>query len=92
MVSMKNNMGLFVGLIILMLLLSAFGGEGTTASEAEAFEWETKMNGESREVANEIVVQDAMNIELVIPANRKRISLLALGITPVAQWSISKLC
>lgn len=90
----KNNVGLFVGLVMLVLLLTACGG---ISDKTEALSEDTEANSQSEEVTNEQVVQDAMNSELVIPVNPERIiapyledSLVALGITPAAQWSIGE--
>lgn len=93
MVRMKKNIGVYIGLFLLVLLLAACGGNNESAPTNEPVEAPV----EQEEVASEKVVQDAMTDELVIPANPERIiapyledSLLALGITPAAQWSIGE--
>ncbi|TWI58070.1 ABC transporter substrate-binding protein [Halalkalibacter nanhaiisediminis] len=93
MVRMKKNIGVYIGLFLLVLLLAACGGNNESAPTNEPAE----ATGEQEEIASEKVVQDAMTDELVIPANPERIiapyledSLLALGITPAAQWSIGE--
>ncbi len=50
---------------------------------------------EAKEKSKDVTVTDAMGQQVTIPANAKRIlapymedSLVALGVTPVAQWSI----
>lgn len=81
MTTQKKFFGLIVGLLCTLLLLAACGKTEETKEEA-------------KDATKDITVTDAMG-EVTIPADAKKIlapymedSLVALGETPAAQWSI----
>ncbi|MDL4843000.1 iron-hydroxamate ABC transporter substrate-binding protein [Aquibacillus rhizosphaerae] len=97
----KNKIFIFVSLLAFLFLLAACGndsGENTSENEeqetTENDEQQTETNGSEEET--ERTLTDALGNEVTIPANPKRVVasyledyLVALGITPVAQWSVS---
>ncbi|GAA0363259.1 iron-hydroxamate ABC transporter substrate-binding protein [Bacillus horti] len=96
---------LFVGLLSLMLILSACASSDNSSDagteepiSSSPSEEEQQANEETEEeTAQEITVEDALGNEVTIPANPQRIiasyledHLVTLGVTPAAQWSISR--
>lgn len=80
----KKRLSQLFALLLTLAMLSACGDSDSTDTEKKAED----------EKATEVTLEDAMG-EVVIPANPERIiapyledSLVALGVTPVAQWSI----
>ncbi len=78
--------------LALVLLLVGCSDENNGSSEKEV----EKTEPEIEEVSTERRLTDAMGHEVVIPANPQRIiasyledNLVALGITPVAKWSVN---
>ncbi len=74
---------LLTGLVVFSLALAACGNN------------EEKSSSKSEDSAKERTVTDAMGHEVTIPENPKRVlasyledNLVALGVTPVAQWSV----
>ena len=84
---------------ILALALAACGDEETSNTEnpndaAESATEQTADNGDKAEAATRTVV-DALGNEVEVPVNPKRViasyledNLVALGVTPIAQWSV----
>lgn len=87
----KKVTGLMVGILALLLVL--VGCSDTNKDDKESKEKQSEPASE--EASTERIVTDALGHEVSIPANPKRIiasyledNLVALGITPVAQWSV----
>lgn len=89
----------FISLLAMLLLLTACGQTESLSDKNTTY----PSNGENsvsdatnnEETANEQVVKDAMGHEVTIPAHPQRIiasyledPLVALGVKPVAQWSV----
>ncbi len=79
---------------ILALSLSLAGCSDTSENGTQTKDNETEPATE--ELSTERILKDAMGHEVTIPANPKHIiasyledNLIALGITPVAQWSVN---
>ncbi|WP_186578643.1 iron-hydroxamate ABC transporter substrate-binding protein [Aquibacillus kalidii] len=98
MVKKHNRIYIIATLLAFVLLLTACGGneeekdKDQENNNAENHEGNTDSEGE----ATERTLTDAMGNEVTIPAEPKRVIasyledyLVALGITPVAQWSVS---
>jgi iron complex transport system substrate-binding protein len=91
------------GLATLMLLLSACGNNNTGNSANGGAEASNKPSAEATSApeqttapAAEKTVTDAMGHKVVVPANPQRVlasyledHLVTLGVTPVAQWSVT---
>jgi iron complex transport system substrate-binding protein len=92
----KTKMGLvFLGILVLSVLLAACGSSGSHSGGHSPNESDSSQPG-SEQTASDKVIQDAMSHRVTIPANPKRIiasyledPLLALGVKPVAQWSVA---
>jgi iron complex transport system substrate-binding protein len=98
----KNKFAvLMVGMIALTLVAAACGknesNEEASASPSAPASTETSASpSASAEAATEKTMTDALGNEVVIPANPQRVlasyledQLVALGVTPVAQWSVA---
>jgi iron complex transport system substrate-binding protein len=91
--SMKLTM---IGLIVMALFLSACGNNNAGSSSNAGTEPTTEPTAEATEApAAPKTLTDAMGHEVTIPANPGRVlgsyledSLVTLGVTPVAQWSV----
>lgn len=82
-------------LLIAVLLLAACGSEDNEDTSSE--ESTDNVQTEESEEAEERVLTDAMGNEVTIPANPERVIasyledyLVALDITPIAQWSVGE--
>ncbi|OMD03513.1 iron-hydroxamate ABC transporter substrate-binding protein [Paenibacillus sp. FSL R5-0636] len=92
--SMKVTMS---GLIVMTLLLSACGNNNAESSSNAGTAPTTAPTAESTEApAAPKTLTDSMGHEVTIPANPQRVlgsyledSLVTLGVTPVAQWSVT---
>ncbi|SFS50773.1 iron-hydroxamate ABC transporter substrate-binding protein [Paenibacillus sp. 453mf] len=102
--SKKKIASLLASLLLVSTFLAACGSSesGTDSNSApnNASQTETEAPAaeveESAEEPTERTVTDAMGHEVTIPANPKRVlasyledNLVALGVTPVAQWSVA---
>jgi len=94
--SMKKHLKL-IGVGMLALSLAACGtDEESTGDQSAAEQTENQSTEKSEEQGtNERTLTDAMGNEVVVPANPERViatyledNLVALGIKPVAQWSV----
>ncbi|WP_340003433.1 iron-hydroxamate ABC transporter substrate-binding protein [Paenibacillus sp. FSL K6-0276] len=91
--SMKLTM---IGLMVMVLFLSACGNNNSGNSSNAGTEPTTAPTAEATEApAAPRTLTDAMGHEVTIPANPQRVlgsyledSLVTLGVTPVAQWSV----
>ncbi|WP_339314668.1 iron-hydroxamate ABC transporter substrate-binding protein [Paenibacillus sp. FSL R10-2734] len=91
--SMKLTM---VGLMVMVLFLSACGNNNSGNTSNAGTESTTAPAAEATEApAAPRTLTDAMGHEVTIPANPQRVlgsyledSLVTLGVTPVAQWSV----
>lgn len=91
--SMKLTM---IGLIVMTLFLSACGNNNAESSSNAGTELTTAPTAEATEApAAPKTLTDAMGHKVTIPANPQRVlgsyledSLVTLGVTPVAQWSV----
>jgi iron complex transport system substrate-binding protein len=85
-----------IGLIVMALFLSACGNNNAGSSSNAGTEPTTEPTAEATEApAAPKTLTDAMGHEVTIPANPGRVlgsyledSLVTLGVTPVAQWSV----
>lgn len=87
----KKNMLKIVGIGILTIALAACGQQDSSQGDSS-----TKKADNGTEEAATRTLTDAMGNEVTIPANPKRIiasyledNLVALGVKPVAQWSVN---
>ncbi|MCM3782693.1 iron-hydroxamate ABC transporter substrate-binding protein [Neobacillus mesonae] len=99
--SKKKIASLLASLLLVSTLLAACGSNSDTGADNStapnnASQTETETPATDVEEPTERTVTDAMGHEVTIPANPQRIiasyledNLVALGVTPVAQWSIS---
>ncbi|MEN2767984.1 iron-hydroxamate ABC transporter substrate-binding protein [Ornithinibacillus xuwenensis] len=93
----KSKFYIIVSLLLLVLLLAACGNdENEDAGQNDDTSAEQNDNGEESAEKTDRTLTDAMGNEVTIPAEPKRVIasyledyLVALGITPVAQWSVS---
>ncbi|WP_077624403.1 iron-hydroxamate ABC transporter substrate-binding protein [Sediminibacillus massiliensis] len=89
----KNYLYIFASLLLCFFVLSACGNSEEDNADDESSNHEETSNTE--ETSEERILTDAMGNEVTIPANPERVLasyledyLVALGITPVAQWSV----
>ncbi|WP_342505971.1 iron-hydroxamate ABC transporter substrate-binding protein [Sporosarcina sp. FSL K6-2383] len=89
----KKMTVMIASFLALVLLLVGCSDKNNEATEKEVEQSEPAVE----ETATERTVTDAMGHEVIIPANPQRIiasyledNLVALGITPVAQWSVKE--
>ena len=95
----KQSIFLFVFLLIAIMALSACGGaapeEGQSEENPEEAPAEETPAGEESDES--FTLTDGMGHEVTVPANPQRIiasyledPLVALGFTPVAQWTVGE--
>lgn len=93
----KKFVWLLISLMIMSLWLAACGSDETTDAATQASKNENATNApEETEVPTEKKLTDALGNEVTIPADPQRIiasyledHLAALGVKPIAQWSVA---
>lgn len=92
----KKKMIQLLGAGLLAFSLAACGDDEATKEDGSTSKTEESASKDTQKEAKSKTLTDAMGNEVVIPANPERIiatyledNLVALGIKPVAQWSVS---
>ncbi|UOE94065.1 ABC transporter substrate-binding protein [Alkalihalobacillus sp. LMS39] len=92
----RKSTALLLGVSVLALSLAACGNGEAKSEQTPETDTEQTPTEEVQEEASTRVLTDAMGHEVVVPANPERViasyledHLVALGIKPAAQWSIS---
>ncbi|RRJ62514.1 ABC transporter substrate-binding protein [Paenibacillus oralis] len=91
----KTKYALVPVLLSLVLLLGACAGKSAPATTNEGQQTGVNSTSEQQNQSGERLVKDALGHEVSVPANPQRIlasyledHLVALGVKPIAQWSV----